>query len=99
MYTFRLPYIGGEVCPQPCWLVEYSSVVYLTTLYQLYVLYIYIQTVPQLGIMGRENVVGEVTFHFKVLLRHVCQGLSQHRTLKQYSPGILTVLSCDQIIG
>jgi hypothetical protein len=49
--------------------------------------------------MGRENVVGEVMFHVKVLFRHVCQGLSQHRTLKQYSPGILTVLSCDQIIG
>jgi len=38
-------------------------------------------------------------FHSKAVVRDICESVRPHGTLKQYNPGIVTVLTCDQIIG
>lgn len=38
-------------------------------------------------------------FHSKAVVRHISESIRPDGTLKQYTPGIVTVLTCDQIIG
>jgi hypothetical protein len=37
--------------------------------------------------------------HSKVVAHHIYEILRPHGALIQYTPGIVTVLTCDQIIG